>query len=597
MRVSQTFHSNVGWIIASFLIAARGIASAPGDLDPTFGEAGLVNTSSQSYFSVAALVRQADGKLVAAGTTNTPASAGAFQLARFEIDGSPDSTFGGSGIVTTRVSGTSSAVQLLVQQPDGKLVAAGLVGPPQFALALVRYNSDGTLDRGFGHEGIVVGDNAAVFGLAALFLQPDGKIIVVIGGASTLAEPDAPVQLVRYRSDGSIDLTYPSGNAPGSPTSTDTGAPASAFLQSDGAVMVGVRTSSGDPALVRYDAQGSVDFTYGKNGVLTLDKGDGCCDFSPTDIIGLPDGRLAVAVIAFESGATGLRPTYRIYVVTPGGALDSAFGAGGSVAAAYGDFLPAGFSFPWSGVTSRLAIGADGKLLQIGVVESNAHLTPLVLRYDLRGVRDETFGMGGAVMAPSADLELQPDAVALQPDGKLVIGGPGFLARYVLGGAAINTAVEYHDAEFDDYFVTSIPAEIEALDSQAIAGWQRSGQYFSVYSPSDGKAVPMCRFFSGTTFAPQSTHFLTPFGDECAKLESDRAWIYEGAVMPVQLPESGGVCPPGTMPLYRLFNSARAGAPMHRYTIGLAIRAQALEDGWEAEGEGPVGVTGCVPMQ
>lgn len=587
-------------MMASFLVIAHATASAPGDLDPTFGEAGLVNTASVSYFSVAALVRQADGKLVAAGATNTPANDGMFQLARFEIDGSPDSTFGDTGVVTTRVSGTRSAVQLLAQQPDGKLVAAGLVGPPQFALALVRYNADGTLDPGFGREGIVVDGNGTVFGLAALLLQPDGKIIVVTGGASTLAEPEPPVQLVRYRSDGSIDLTYPSENEAGAPTASDIGAAAAGFLQSDGAVVAGVTTSSGDPALVRYDAQGSVDFTFGKNGVLTLDKGDGCCDFSPTDIIGLPDGRLAAAVIAFESGAAGLRPTYRTYTVTPGGALDPTFGVRGSVAAAHGDFLPAGFSFPWSGATSRLAVGPDGKLLQIGVVQSDGHLTPLVLRYDLRGVPDESFGMGGAVIAPSADLELQPKAIALQPDGKLVIGGgpgSGFLARYVLGGAAMNTAVEYHDAEFDDYFVTSIPAEIDALDSQAIAGWQRSGQYFPIHSPGDAKAVPMCRFFSGTTFAPLSTHFLTPFGNECAKLERDPAWIYEGAVMPVQLPVSGGVCPPGTMPLYRLFNSVRAGAPVHRYTISLAIRAQALEGGWEAEGEGPFGVTGCVPAQ
>lgn len=589
------------WLLlcACIVVPVRAADASPGDLDATFGVSGLAQTSATFNFSIAALVRQADGKLIAAGSATEPFYNGnEFQLARFEIDGSPDLSFGNLGVDSTVISSSSVAVQVLKQQSDGKLVIAGIVGPPQQAIGLARDNADGTFDATFGRQGVVVDGNLPVLALAALLFQPDGKIIVVSGGAGTLTGSREPVQLGRYNADGSIDRTFPAGGGPAAPapTTPPTEFPTAAFLQPDGRIVVAVRTLSGDPALVRYDAQGAVDVAFGTTGVLTLGHGDGCCDMPPTDIVQLPDGRLAVAVIEFDSNETGLRPTYRIYAVTPDGAIDTTFGSGGFVSIAYGDYLAAGHLFPWQGTTSHLAVEPDGKLLQIGVVYAAAHLTPLVVRYDLHGVRDSTFGAGGVMVGPATDLELQPQALVLQPDGKLLIGGPGFLARFVLGGVAMNTAVEYYNAEFGDYFVTSIPDEVDALDSAAIGGWQRTGQYFPVFSSTDGAAVPMCRFFSGAAFAPMSTHFLTPYPSECAKLKSDSAWTFEGAVLPVRLPDAQGTCAIGTFPVYRLFNAAQAGAPVHRYTTSTTIRMQAIEAGWEAEGRGPFAVTACVPM-
>src|SRR6478672_383390 len=171
------------WMIAGLFVAVRVLGASPGELDDTFGVSGLATTSAAFNFSVAALVRQADGKLVAAGNAlERFYNLNQFQLARFEIDGSPDLSFGNLSVSSRVVSGSDVAVRLFALQSDGKLVVAGIVGPPQQAIALARINPDGTYDSTFGREGIVIDGDLPAFALAALLFQPDGKIIVVSGG-------------------------------------------------------------------------------------------------------------------------------------------------------------------------------------------------------------------------------------------------------------------------------------------------------------------------------------------------------------------------------------------------------------------------------
>ena len=107
--------------------------------------------------------------------------------------------------------------------------------------------------------------------------------------------------------------------------------------------------------------------------------------------------------------------------------------------------------------------------------------------------------------------------------------------------------------------------------------------------------MPTCRFFSGNTFAPRSTHFYTPYQVECqALLLRPDVWTYEGTVMSVLLPDILGNCPIGSVPLYRLYNKAQGGAPNHRCTTSFATRALMIAAGWIPEGAGPLGVIACV---
>ncbi|HKS90765.1 MAG TPA: hypothetical protein VJQ83_02465 [Tepidiformaceae bacterium] len=173
---------------------------------------------------------------------------------------------------------------------------------------------------------------------------------------------------------------------------------------------------------------------------------------------------------------------------------------------------------------------------------------------------------------------------------------PSHVWAYRYKAASLYNAVEYYYLPWNNYFVTSTPSEITALDTGVLRGWQRTGESFAVYPDGAPQAVPMCRFFSGNTFAPRSTHFFTAYQVECqALLARPDVWTYEGNAMSVLLPDGLGNCPVGARPLYRLYNDGQGGAPNHRYTTSFAIRAAMVAQGWIPEGAGVIGVIACVP--
>ena len=88
-------------------------------------------------------------------------------------------------------------------------------------------------------------------------------------------------------------------------------------------------------------------------------------------------------------------------------------------------------------------------------------------------------------------------------------------------------AIEYHHATFDHYFLTALPDEIAKLDSGIFSGWVRTGQSFGVYFRDIEGGSPVCRFFS-TAFGPKSSHFYTADASECARVQSNRDWQFEG---------------------------------------------------------------------
>jgi uncharacterized delta-60 repeat protein len=181
-----------------------------GTLDPTFDADGKVLTSIESYAFAFDVAVQADGKIVAAGGADV-----SFALARYNPDGTPDTTFGGDGAVTTAfaagVFNTAQACCLAIQ-PNGRIVAAGSLDSGRFALA--RYDPDGTLDSSFGGDGKVTTNFSKGWDSAGgVAIQPDGKIV-----AAGVAEPrfnadsrfnlDSKFALVRYNTHGILDLSF-----------------------------------------------------------------------------------------------------------------------------------------------------------------------------------------------------------------------------------------------------------------------------------------------------------------------------------------------------------------------------------------------------
>jgi hypothetical protein len=166
----------------------------------------------------------------------------------------------------------------------------------------------------------------------------------------------------------------------------------------------------------------------------------------------------------------------------------------------------------------------------------------------------------------------------------------------VVLSATSNVAIEYYYADWDNYFVTTSPDEIAALDSGAFGGvWARTGQSFKVWTDASSGAKPTCRFLT-TIYAPKSAHFYTPYRVECAQLQIDPIWQYEGIAFYIQVPDANGLCAAGTVPLYRLYNNAMGGAPNHRYTTSLATLNQMVAAGWTFEGNGNTKAFACVPQ-
>jgi len=185
-------------------------------------------------------------------------------------------------------------------------------------------------------------------------------------------------------------------------------------------------------------------------------------------------------------------------------------------------------------------------------------------------------------------------------DAELLAAISGFIDQNNGNLASSNLlVVEYHHAAFDHYFITPVAAEIALLDAKAppFQDWSRTGFTFNAYSPSSGPAgsVAICRFFN-SSFAPKSSHFYAPKGLGCeATLAKFPDWkLEDDKLVNVMLPDAGGSCPAGTIPVYRLYNGGMGGAPNHRFVTSLTERQKMIDKGFVAEGNG-IGVGMCVP--
>ena len=169
-------------------------------------------------------------------------------------------------------------------------------------------------------------------------------------------------------------------------------------------------------------------------------------------------------------------------------------------------------------------------------------------------------------------------------------------------GAQPATVVEYYHPALDHYFMTSLQTEIDALDSGLFFGWSRTGWTFLAFadSASGGPGVnPVCRFYIQP---PSDSHFFSAAANECAavlaKISTDpnyRSFVYETpSAFYIAIPDTTtGVCPAGTIPVYRLWNQ-RADSN-HRYTTDPATKALMLAKGYVPEGYGPDAVVMCTP--
>ena len=155
------------------------------------------------------------------------------------------------------------------------------------------------------------------------------------------------------------------------------------------------------------------------------------------------------------------------------------------------------------------------------------------------------------------------------------------------GGTKVG-AVEYFNAGFGHYFMTAQTDEIQGLDGGAYNfAFVRTGVGFNAWDSQIAGTVPVCRFFTTPgTFGTKSSHFYTANQAECDGLKLNPNWIYEKIAFFIAVP-TGGACPAGTQPVYRMYNNGQTAAPNHRFTTNFTIYQQFTTTlGWAPEGIG-----------
>lgn len=248
-----------------FILIASSFVYAQERLDSTFGpnSNGIVTTSINSNCLVNSIAQQSDGKIVGIGYDTTNDGKNELLLLRYNNDGSLDTSFGSNGVTNLSI-GSNTQGESIALQNDGKILCSGFATNNSTQFLIARFYINGTLDNTFGSNGIVTTVLGQGSDCHSLKIQADGK--VVAAGVS-ISQSGSPVfTLVRYNVDGSLDNTF--GNNGIVTTQIGNSSVANSLeIDSNGNILV-VGKSDSKFALARYDSFGNLDTSFGNAGYL-----------------------------------------------------------------------------------------------------------------------------------------------------------------------------------------------------------------------------------------------------------------------------------------------------------------------------------------
>jgi uncharacterized delta-60 repeat protein len=297
--------------------------NSDGSLDGSFGGDGIITTSIGTNDLALSMVVGANGKIIVGGTSDQN-----FAVVRYNSDGTLDNTFDTDGIVTTDFGASAiDVINSVNLQSDNKIIAAGYsfnttTGSSVFAVA--RYNVNGSLDTGFDTDGRVttVIATSGVDQINATVMQTDGKIVVAGSSFNGTVKRFA---LARYNTNGSLDTGFDGDGRLTTTFANDAEAYAVTFQYfSNKIIAAGYRSngSDNDFAIVRYNLNGAIDNTFDGDGIVINSFGSGVDDIAYS-VAMQGDGKIIVA------GVTSNNTPDRDFVVTrleTGGSTDAAFG-------------------------------------------------------------------------------------------------------------------------------------------------------------------------------------------------------------------------------------------------------------------------------
>ncbi len=376
-------------IIFLFFSVTDSSFAAPGDLDPTFGQGGRVFTdivTQEPYPWAESMVVQPDGKILVAGLLWHDGFAlgqGGY-IVRYLPNGTLDPSFGQNGKVFTWGSGATMAVlpdgRILVSgtlytsagildttfgengtsacwgdsialQADGKILGSRWVSPTfgPGEIVVFRCNTNGSRDTTFGSAGEVTVTNGAWYG-SKVVVQPDGRILLI----GTLAGVSPSVLLARYDHTGIPDPSFGSGGKVTLNIDPLWEYSNAAELQPDGKIVV-VRQRTSSPSdssiLIRFDPNGSLDPSFGTNGVQSFDI------FTPNTIFPIADGRLIISGNKYDQAGPN---SFAVARLNSSGSVDPVFGNGGT------SLFPMNADGANRAIAGPGAVQPDGKIVIAG---------------------------------------------------------------------------------------------------------------------------------------------------------------------------------------------------------------------------------------
>jgi uncharacterized delta-60 repeat protein len=424
------------------------LSSSP--LDPTFGSGGIVTSLFGNSAAAYAMALQPDGKILAAGLASFSTGDQA-SLVRYLPSGGLDTTFGSGGKVTTKLLPYARAMALYPNAGtanDGKIVLAGQIhsrnGTEDFDL--VRYNRDGSLDTAFGSKGSVTTDLGSTEYLEAVAIQPDGKILAVGETWQTIGSHPEEIALARYNTNGTLDTTFGSGGKVISALGDNNAEGHAVAVQADGRIIVGGLVVLGGQnevqfAVVRYNANGTLDTTFGSNhsGFTAFGTNTDNYNYGAFSVAIEPDGRI---VAAGDSRDATLRDQWVVARYNSDGSFDTSFGGTGIVTE---HIMGAANDFAYAE-----ALQADGKVVVAGTHDESNNFGQqsfALARFNADGSLDTTFNGTGIVTTQIGTGSIAR-GVAIQPaDGKIVLAGFATVngvsniavARYLANGPTIGS--------------------------------------------------------------------------------------------------------------------------------------------------------------
>ena len=388
--------------------------NADGSLDSSFGTDGkvtLFNGGPSFSGSARSISRQASGSFVVSGV-----SKGSFGLARFQSNGALDTSFGRNGLVQTDFGPSLDEVGGIAVQPNGKTVVVGQSGR---LMSLARYNLNGSLDASFGTGGKVTlgfGDQYRQVRANSVALQSDGKVVVA-GVAITVTgdSADADFLVARFLSNGALDTSF-SGDGWLTTESAGHEQAYSVAIQPDGKIVVGGSDNIGF-AIVRYNADGKLDTSFSGDGKRSIGFGQNFISSGISKVLVQSNGAIVGVGSVFYSNPGAQSGALAAVRLLPNGNNDLSFNGTGR--------LVDGSNIQRYAFDA--ALQTDGSILVAGGSDfrpnrGNARINMAVTKLLSSGIRDSTFGNNGTTEILFPDIS-RGTSIAIQPNGRIVVGG------------------------------------------------------------------------------------------------------------------------------------------------------------------------------